>query len=231
MHPAVGDRIVVRYRLGAGGPDDWRAAPNPTLTDGPSLSDITGVLLSMDDQTLVVERDGRPHDVPRSAITSIRQLSRRVVRNSQIRDVERVLSQAWGPTETLDGWVLTGRTGPAVPRAASATPLEFGADGRAVDAVRAWYTARDLPPVALLPDRLTTGGAFPAPNGPAYEVLTADTPTAGTAELRVRADDDAVTLVLGELNAVEVRADDEPARAWWRLAGFDLHHTYRLTAL
>ena len=99
--PFVGDRVVVRYRLGPGAPEDWRPAPNPATTSGPSLSDVTGIVTDGGTPELIrLDRDGIVVEIPRPAITSVRVLSRRTVRNSDIRAVEYAAAHAWPGTDS-----------------------------------------------------------------------------------------------------------------------------------
>lgn len=157
--PFVGDRIVVRYRLGVGAPADWRPTANPA-SHGPSQSDVTGILLD-DGDPLVVERDGTTESIPRAAITSVRLLSRVTVRNSEIRDLEAAAADAWPGVESahIDGWLL--RAGGGLSRRAnSAVPVEFGAgvDTTTRSAIRGWFAERGLAPLVAAPDRLLPAG-------------------------------------------------------------------------
>ncbi|MCF8588633.1 GNAT family N-acetyltransferase, cg3035/Rv0428c family [Gordonia liuliyuniae] len=218
IDPTVGDRIVVRYRLDqSGAPSDWRAAPNPTLPTGPSQSDVTGVLALSDEQSLKVDRDGEVVSIPRAAITSIRLLSRRVVRNSEIRDVERALCAGCDATHRseIDGWLVSA--GGSTLRGRSAVPVEFNAPSAAVAQILDWYADLDEPALALLPDRLVRPGRIAVDDAQALEVLVgaAPAPPVGLAPVRVG----------DALWAVDVDAADEKARAAARAAGYELHHT------
>ena len=208
IDPTVGDRIVVRYRLG-------RA--DAPASGGPSQSDVTGVLLIADEQHLKVDRDGEVVVIGRDAITSIRLLSRHVVRNSEIRDVERALCAGCDAThrEEIDGWIVSA--GGSTPRGQSAVPVEFNAPSAAVPEIIDWYDDLDLPALALLPDRLVRPGRVTVDAAQAMEVLVAEAP----------ADVDGLTPIeVGEgLWAVDVEATDEALRAAARRAGYALHHT------
>ncbi|MFT3660948.1 MAG: GCN5 family acetyltransferase [Gordonia sp. (in: high G+C Gram-positive bacteria)] len=210
MDPLPGDRVVVRYRLGAGGPDDWREAPNPALAHTPTLSDLTGFLVERGPDGLVVERDGRIETVPAEAITSLRTLSARTVRNAQIRAVERVLTDAVPAAERaeIDGWTLSATPGAQDPRACAAVPIEFGAAAAALDRIAAWYAERGLPGRVVVADRL---------------LRTADLPAPATAEHEV--------LVGPDGDPVELAGDDLPARTRWRERGYRLHHTVAVVDL
>lgn len=205
MQPLPGDRVVVRYRLGAGGPDDWRAdsGPNPSFAHTPSLSDITGVLRRADGRSLWIERDGTEERVPVSAIVSLRQLSMRTVRNSEIRAVERRLTESARATETatIDGWTATYSPDSDAVRANAAVPLELGASAAALRAIGAWYAERGRAARIVVPERLLRSAEIPGSRRE-YEALT-------------RA---------GELAEVPGDAADERRRL--RANGFGLHHTF-----
>ncbi|WP_143965824.1 GNAT family N-acetyltransferase, cg3035/Rv0428c family [Gordonia zhaorongruii] len=228
--PVAGDRVVVRYRLTPSSPADWRDAPNPPLPHSPTLSDITGVLVSADAAGLRIDRDGTIETVPNDAVVSLRTLSRRVVRNSQIRDLERALCTAADASERaeIDGWIVqaSGATDADV-RARAAVPIEFTASAAAVSRIREWYSARDAISYAILPDRLVRPGSIPyADAGYAIEVLVADTAEPGTLP------DDLPEVAVGPGRwAVQVRADDDVSRTRARDAGYALHHTGRVVRL
>lgn len=236
MDPLPGDRVVVRYRLNSGGPDDWRATANPALSRTPSLSDLTGVLIDDDGAALVVERDGAAERIPHAAITSVRQLSRRVVRNSQIREVERALTAATPAAErvVLDGWTVSADPGSTALRANAAVPLEFGASAAALDRVRGWYADRGRPALVVVPERLLrTAEVSPRP-GAEYEVLVGARPSGGS---RLRSIIEGGAPTEGdepaeggtpdeERGPVEVAAADRAARIEWRARGYELHHTF-----
>ncbi|MGV9709290.1 N-acetylglutamate synthase, CG3035 family [Gordonia sp. NPDC003424] len=176
--PFAGDRVVVRYRLGAATPSDWRPTPNPG-TRGPSLSDVTGILVD-DGDPLMIDRDGTPASIPRSEIVSIRLLSRLTVRNTEIRNLEAAAAAAWpGLVSTMiDGWLVRAGGG-FTRRANSAVPVEFGAraDGSTLEAIRDWYTERGLPTLLALPDRLLPVGQVDGrPASGDIHVLVADVP-------------------------------------------------------
>ncbi|GAC47795.1 N-acetylglutamate synthase, CG3035 family [Gordonia aichiensis] len=157
-----GDRVVVRYLLGGAAPADWRRSPNPAPASagGPTMSDITGFLVDGDGRdpaALLIERDGHVESVPREAIISIRLLSARPVRNSEIRDLEHAAALAWPGVESawLDGWLVRAGAG-FTRRANSAVPLDRSAraDRTTLRAVADWYAERRLPTLLALPERL-----------------------------------------------------------------------------
>lgn len=66
----------MRFRLGAHTPDDWR--------NGNALtSDRTGFVTSLSDDDLVINHES----IPNSAITSVKVLSHKVIKNSTIREM------------------------------------------------------------------------------------------------------------------------------------------------
>lgn len=218
IDPTVGDRIVIRYRLDyAGAPSDWRAAPNPASSTGPSQSDVTGLLVESDTRAVRVDRDGEVVAIPRGAITSIRLLSRRVVRNSEIRDVERALCAGCDATDRteIDGWSVCA--GGSTPRGRGAVPVEFNAPSAAVAEILGWYADLDEAPLALIPDRLVRPGRVTVDDAHEWEVLVADSPAVVDSASAIQVSDD--------LWAIEIPADDAHARTAARAAGYELHHT------
>lgn len=230
MQPLAGDRVVIRYRLGAGGPDDWRAAPNPALAHTPSLSDLTGILRERTPEALIVEREGVEETVPIAAITSVRLLSRTVVRNSQIRAVERTLTEQTPAAERadLDGWSVSRDPDSALLRAGAAVPVGFGSSAAGLDRVRAWYAERGGGGWLIVPERLlrladVTGGT--APGGGS---------TAGGGAAAGNGDTDGIeyeVLVAPDGRPAQVRGDDLAERRRLRAAGYGLHHTFRALPL
>lgn len=227
MRALPGDRVVVRYRLGAGGPADWRrsgseSGPNPALSTSPSLSDLTGVLVKAVDDALVIERDGELATVPVGAITALRQLSLRTVRNSEIRVVQRALSesvlagsgdtaeQAW-----VDGWWLSCDTSSSALRANAAVPLELGSNVGALPAIADWFAGRGTTGRLVIPERLLRLSA-PDPNG---------SDPRGS-EPRGSEPDEYEVLVKSDAEPVEVHGDDLAERRRLRALGYGLHHTF-----
>ena len=175
--PFAGDRVVVRYRLGPGAPADWRPSPNPATTSGPSLSDVTGIVVDGGSPELIrLEREGTVVEIPRPAITSVRVLSRWTVRNSDIRAVEYAAAHAWPGTQSqwIDGWLARAGCG-YTRRANCAVPVDIGAraDGATLTAIADWYRARSLPPQLAWPDRLLPAAHLPGPLEQPVQVLTA----------------------------------------------------------
>ncbi|MCX6468416.1 MAG: GNAT family N-acetyltransferase [Corynebacteriales bacterium] len=152
MTAAPGDRVVVRFRKGAGAPGDWRRDPSATA------SDVTGVLVAVPDNgAWAVDRDGEIVSVPAELVMSVRVLSDRPVRNSEIRALERAAARGWPGFEstTIGGWFVRAGGGFSR-RANSAVPLERGAtlDGGVVEALSAFYADRDLSARCAVVERL-----------------------------------------------------------------------------
>ncbi|WP_159067559.1 GNAT family N-acetyltransferase, cg3035/Rv0428c family [Gordonia iterans] len=188
MDPLPGDRIVVRYRLGAGGPADWRtapgaqragrdaAAPDPALVHSPALSDVTGFLIERNDDELLVERDGARERIPAAAITSLRRLSATPVRNSEIRALERALTEATPAAERveLDGWILSASPDAAeVTRPARSAPAaEMTRPARSAPGAESTRPARSAPGAEYAP---RANAAVPLAFGASPAALTAIT--------------------------------------------------------
>ncbi len=179
MRVYLGDRVVVRYRLGERSPADWRPTPNPNPTPGstlPALSDITGILRDGGDP-MIVERDGTPESIPASAVVSVRVLSRVTVRNSEIRALETAAAKAWPGVESawIGGWLVRAGGG-FTRRANSAVPLDLGAraDAETLAAIGAWYSARGLPTLLAVPERLLPGNRIGTPASGEVQILVRD---------------------------------------------------------
>lgn len=178
----VGRRVVVRFRL----------------PDG-ALTDALGDLVSGPDP-LVVRTTRGDVTIPADAVVAGKQVPPRASRPGPPHlalsnaDLERVMSLHWvaPDRQALGDWLLraaggfTGRGNSALAVGDPGRPL---AD--ALDAVRSWYAARDLPPLAAVPS-----GGRDDPDGALLAAFAAHgwTPgggvaayvmTAPTAELRV----------------------------------------------
>ncbi|MDL9937000.1 GNAT family N-acetyltransferase [Gordonia sp. ABSL1-1] len=172
----VGDRVVVRYLLGDATPADWRG------DHGAARSDVTGILLD-DGDPLILERDGVAESIPRARITSVRLLSAKTVRNSEIRALEMAAAAAWPGLESadVDGWLLRAadgfsrRANCALPLDRSARPTESS-----LTRIGEWFTTRGLPTRLVLPDRLLAATGLDGDDGPRVQVLTRDLPADAT---------------------------------------------------
>lgn len=139
---AVGRRVSVRYRLPAGAEA--------------GATDVVGVLVSRDDETLVV--DGRKGlvTVRTGDVIAAKEVpaapSRPGPAHTRISpgDLERLMSDAWPAVERdgLGSWILrassgfTGRACSVLPVGDPTLPLD-----RAVDYVEKWYAERGQQPI------------------------------------------------------------------------------------
>jgi GNAT superfamily N-acetyltransferase len=163
----IGERVVVRRRL----------------PDG-SATDVVGPLLAVrrtgSGWELVV--GGRPREVsvPLGEVVVGKVVPPRPVRAAPphraltVADLERVAALHWRApeTEALGGWLLragggfTGRANSAL--AAEHPRVDLRA---AIDAVRAWYTRRGLPPLAAVPRAPDDGIHSASPGDPGRTTL------------------------------------------------------------
>lgn len=143
--PAVGDRVVMRYRL----PEGY---PQP-------LTDVLGELVSADPPT-VRTADGALVEVAPDRIVALRAVPARPIRTSEIRALEAAAADGWPGVEQtwLDGWLLraghgyTHRANSALPLGDASGPAIVGKD--TLYRIGAWYTEHGLPVQLCLPDRL-----------------------------------------------------------------------------
>ncbi|GAA3027089.1 hypothetical protein GCM10010528_06000 [Gordonia defluvii] len=209
----IGDRVVVRYRLGPGAPGDWRGA------DGATLSDVTGVILDAGDPLILtraapaaVASDDRVR-IPAELVSAVRLLPYRAVRNREIRDVALRAVEAV-ETGEIAGWRVRLGIPPDDPHPVStAVPARLGArlDAATESALQQWFAPRGLPPIIELPERLVAGAAIGVAVGGEFHRL-----------VRVAGDGTESTIVT-------VSADDVPRGTALRADGYALHHrvTYR----
>lgn len=141
-----GDRVVVRYRV------------DPT-----TRTDVTGVLVSDADPLTIdgtgPKERGRRVSVPRSAIESVRLLSYRTLRNSDIRQLAaRIARDTAVESSEVNGWLL--RAGSSRTRDNSAVPVSIAAttDSATMTTIVDWYRQRALSPLLAIPDRLIPAG-------------------------------------------------------------------------
>jgi GNAT superfamily N-acetyltransferase len=135
--PAIGNRVSIRYRLGRG------------------TTDVIGHLEAVGPLVLVRTASDGVVQVEPADIISVRELSHRPVRNSEIRGLEHAAALAWPGTEQqwVGGWLLRAADG-HTSRANSAVPLDMSATLAELPAVVEWYAARGLPALLSLPERL-----------------------------------------------------------------------------
>ena len=210
----VGQRVVVRRRLADG-----------------SATDVVGVLLAVEERldgaVLVVDGRGGPADVPIEDVLAGRVVPPRPSRPApphralSVTDLERVAALHWRApqTEQLGSWLLragggfTGRANSALATGDPGLPLPA-----ALDVVRSWYAARDLPAKLALPR--PDPGAHAPPDADQLQALAGEvaargwvrTPGAG-ARVLTAAVGDLVTGLRGPVG-VSVRLDASPSEEW-----------------
>lgn len=139
--PAVGKRVVIRYRLPAG--------------SEPPRSDVIGHLLDAGRTLTVRTKTGDVVVVPAEDVMVIRELPPATIRTADIRKLEHAAALAWPGVEQqwVQGWFLRAADG-RTHRGNSAVPLGFDATASALPAIVEWYSARGLTPWLSIPDRL-----------------------------------------------------------------------------
>jgi N-acetylglutamate synthase len=140
--PGVGNRVSIRYRV----PD--------------GLTDVIGHLEATTPVVVVRTASDGTVEVDPAGVVSVRELSGRPVRNSEIRALEHAAALAWPGTEQhwIGGWFLRAAGG-HTSRANSAVPLQMSATLAELPDVARWYGERGLPAWLALPERLLKVGA------------------------------------------------------------------------
>lgn len=139
--PEPGTRVAVRYRLACG--------------SVPPLTDVIGRLIETAAVVRVTTTTGEIVEFSAGAVVSVRTLSDKPVRNSEIRALEHADALAWPGIERqwLDGWLLrAGADGRCASN--SAVPLDISANQSTIPAIVNWYRLRGLVPRLAVPDRL-----------------------------------------------------------------------------
>lgn len=154
----VGQRIIVRHETGGVGP-----------SGGPEMNDVIGRVLAVDAESVTVERrDGQAQLIALSTIVTWKPVPDRPVRRRRAlaihpAELSRITSRGWPAIESvpLGEWELraAGRfTGRANSVAVTGSPgLPFD---QALDRVIAFYTERDIPPLAQVVVDTTEDLAF-----------------------------------------------------------------------
>ncbi|ASW92254.1 N-acetylglutamate synthase, CG3035 family [Mycobacterium marseillense] len=139
--PALGTRVMVRYRLAEG--------------SVPPLTDAVGHLLAVDPVVRVQTKSGAVVDCRPADVVMLRVLTFAPVRTSDIRALEHAAAMAWPGVEHtwLEGWLLRAGHGSELPPN-SAVPLDLSARLSTVPAIADWYGRRGLTPRLAIPDRL-----------------------------------------------------------------------------
>ncbi|TQK30357.1 GNAT family N-acetyltransferase [Arthrobacter sp. SLBN-53] len=132
-----GSRVSLRYRTSEG------------------LTDVVGHLQALTPTVIVRPKSGDDVEIDPADVVSVRELSHRPVRNSEIRALEHAAALAWPGTEQhwQDGWLLRAGSG-HTSRANSAVPLLFSSSTETLSQIVSWYAGRALPPWLALPERL-----------------------------------------------------------------------------
>lgn len=191
----LGDRIVIRHRVGAR-----------------QLTDVTGLLIDAGDPLIVdgtgPKNRGDRRSIPHADVTSLRVLSFRPVRNSEIRALTQVIAERTpGRTETIDGWLLRAECSAPLDNSALPIGVDARADGPSLAMIARWYAERGLPAIVGLPDRLIPDARVVGPPvGPLMHVLVKP--------------DDVTTAIVADSTE---RGLGESLRA----AGHRLHHALR----
>lgn len=143
--PALGTRVMVRYRLAEG--------------SVPPLTDAVGHLLAVDPVVRLQTKTGAVVECSPADVVMLRVLTFAPVRTSDIRALEHAAAMAWPGVEHawLEGWLLragspTGKD--TALSANSAVPLDLSARLGTVPAIVDWYERRGLTPRLAIPDRL-----------------------------------------------------------------------------
>jgi hypothetical protein len=121
----------------------------------PPLTDVIGHLLETGANVRIRTKSGDDVDFSPDDVVTLRILSDKPVRASEIRALEHADALAWRSAERqwLGGWLL--RAGPGDTHAAnSAVPLDISATQSAIPAIVDWYRQRGLVPRLAVPERL-----------------------------------------------------------------------------
>lgn len=193
----IGSRVSLRYRIPEG------------------LTDVVGHLEAIHPLVVVRTRSDGLVEVDPADVVSVRELSHAPVRNSQIRDLERIaaLAHPAAEQEWLAGWLLRADPENSDRRANSAAPLEFSAALDTVQQIIDWYARRGLPPWLDLPERLLP---VRAPGEGPSRMLTREGLPATP--------DPAVSVTAAGVAYVRVPEDDPSTLARLAAMGFRLHH-------
>jgi N-acetylglutamate synthase len=185
--PAVGTRVMVRYRLPAG--------------SVPPLTDVIGHLLAVGPTLRVRTKRDDVVEIAAADVVAIKALAAAPVRTSEIRNLEHAAALAWPGVEQqwLDGWLLRFGHG-STRRANSAVPLDVST-GSDPSAIIDWYATRGTAPLVAAPDRLfrvPPGVPVDAENLVMVSDLTSGQPDA-TVTMAARPDDDWLRLYRREM--------------------------------
>lgn len=206
----VGRRVVVRSRV-----------PGRGASGGPALTDVVGVLELLDDSKIVVRRrDGSVMSVTKDTVVRAHRVPDTPPGRAGVglrlpaTELQRIADAGWPApvTAPLGQWLLRaagGFTGRANSVSVHGSP--GCAFDEALERVRAFYTARDLPPMAQVVIGTDDDAAFHAAGW-----VTKPGSHSG-AVVQVAALRTALRSAHSDTTAVSVRADVDPG--WLRLYG------------
>ncbi|WP_459612726.1 N-acetylglutamate synthase, CG3035 family [Corynebacterium urogenitale] len=227
----LGARVIVRYALDEPG------------QHGPKVSDAIGQLLSVNPlrirpQTRTTgNAPGDPAqsvpevvEIPADKVVVLKTLSAKPVRNSDIRNVETAIAEAFPGLEhrEIGGWLARAGDG-ITERSNSAVPLGPSASTQPVplEEIRAFYAQHNLPTQLLLPDRLgRTAEGLPGTRGPEIIIMTRDLdPHSAMASSPLESAESyapgaEVAPPQDIEGTVEFRVDDEPDEQWLSMYHF-----------
>lgn len=185
--PALGTRVMIRYRLPAG--------------STPPLTDVIGHLVEAGTTLQVRTKRGEVVRIATDDVVVIKALTAAPVRTADIRNLEHAAALAWPGVEQqwIDGWLLRFGRG-STRRANSAVPLD-GSASTDLAPIIDWYAARGVPPLVAAPDRL-----FRVPQGASVDAEN----LVMVRDLATEAADSALTVTLS------ARPDDEWLRLYRR---------------
>ncbi len=159
------------------------------------MTDVVGHIVETGPVVRIRTRHGDLVHVAREDVLAVRVVPEMPVRTGEIRNLEHAAALAWPGVEHhwLDGWLL--RSGHGVTRRAnSAVPLRYSSAAEIAGTLD-WYSARGLPALVSVPDRLLR---LPAGITHEAENLVMATDIAPSAEVSVAPSPDASWLALYE---------------------------------
>ena len=118
------------------------------------MTDVVGHVVETDPVVRIRTRRGDVVEVAREDVLAVRVVPEMPVRTGEIRNVEHAAALAWPGVEHewMDGWFLRAGRG-ITRRANSAVPLRYSSFAE-IARVLDWYSARGLPALVSVPDRL-----------------------------------------------------------------------------
>lgn len=157
-------------------------------------------------------------EIPADKVVVLKTLSAKPVRNSDIRNVESAIAEAFPGLEhrEIGGWLARAGDG-ITERSNSAVPLGPGASTQPVplEEIRAFYDAHELPTQLLLPDRIGRAAeGIAGDRGPEIIIMTRELEAT---EIGALIEDLPAPRTDGVL---EFSVDDEPDEQWLSMYHF-----------